>query len=294
MSELDYIEGYEKWLRDRQAAENTLSSYVRDIRQFMQWLEEGNVDVLNVTEADVKEYNDYMLGKGKSKSTAVRSIAALKSFYNYLFNTRQLPSNPIKAMKVERAERKLPAVLSSREVEHLLAQPNLKEHKGVRDKAMMELLYASGVRVSELIALNVQDVNLSAMFLRCVGTSGERLVPIYKAAINSLKTYIVDVRPYILNDPDNEALFVNMNGERMSRQGCWKIIKYYQQKAGITKDITPHTLRHSFAAHLLENGADLKSIQELLGHTDISTTQVYNQIVNQHLRDVYARSHPRA
>ncbi|MDE6280957.1 MAG: tyrosine-type recombinase/integrase, partial [Oscillospiraceae bacterium] len=190
--------------------------------------------------------------------------------------------------------RKLPAILSNPEVALFLEQPDSSDAKACRDKAMLELLYATGIRVSELISLDVQDLNLSASFLRCRGKSKERVVPLYKGAVRAVATYVNDVRPQLLENPEETALFVNMNGERMSRQGFWKIVKCYQDKAGIHKDITPHTLRHSFAAHLLENGADLKSIQEMLGHADISATQIYAQVVNQKLRDVYARAHPRA
>ena len=221
-------------------------------------------------------------------------MASLKSFYTYMTAARYINCNPVKGFKPSRTERKLPSILTNHEVDLFLEQPNIGDAKGCRDKAMLELLYATGIRVSELIALDTQDVNLSAGFLRCRGRDKERVVPLYKAAVRALAAYINDVRPQLLEDPGETALFVNMNGERMSRQGFWKIVKCYQEKAGIHKDITPHTLRHSFAAHLLENGADLKSIQEMLGHADISATQIYAQVVNQKLRDVYAKAHPRA
>ena len=175
-----------------------------------------------------------------------------------------------------------------------MEQPDTSDAKGCRDKAMLEVLYATGIRVSELISLDVLDVNLSVGFVRCESKNRERVVPLYRAAVKALTAYVNEVRPQLLDDPQETALFVNMAGERMSRQGFWKIVKYYQEKAGIKKEITPHTLRHSFAAHLLENGADLKSIQEMLGHVDISSTQIYAQVVNQKLRDVYTKAHPRA
>ena len=292
---MDYIAGYEAWLAgEKCAAANTLSSYLRDVRQFAVWAEGDDLSLAQVGQEDVKRYASYLEKKGKSNATVVRSVASLKSFYTYMTAAHFVRSNPAKGFTPSRIERKLPAILTNHEVDLFLEQPNIGDAKGCRDKAMLELLYATGIRVSELIALDVQDINLSASFLRCRGKNKERAVPLYKAAVRALTAYINDVRPQLLEDPDETALFVNMNGERMSRQGFWKIVKCYQEKAGIHKDITPHTLRHSFAAHLLENGADLKSIQEMLGHADISATQIYTQVVNQKLRDVYAKTHPRA
>ena len=292
---MNYISGYETWLaREKKAASNTLSSYLRDVRQFADWAEEEHLALTQVNQEDVKRYTRHLEKRGKSNATVVRSIAALKSFYTYLISIRAVQVNPAKGFTPSRAERKLPAILSSREVDLFLEQPDPSDSKGCRDKAMLELLYATGIRVSELISLNVQDLNLSASFLRCRGRNKERVVPLYKGAVRATAAYVNDVRPQLLGDPGETALFVNMNGERMSRQGFWKIVKCYQEKAGIHKDITPHTLRHSFAVHLLENGADLKSIQEMLGHADISATQIYTQVVDQKIRDVYSKAHPRA
>ena len=179
-------------------------------------------------------------------------------------------------------------------MELFLQQPQCVDAKGYRDHAMLELLYATGIRVSELISLNLSDLNLAAGFIRCESKGKERIIPLYHTAVKALQDYVKNTRPQLIADSDEEALFVNMNGERMSRQGFWKIIKYYQEKAGIEKDITPHTLRHSFAVHLLENGADLRSIQEMLGHADISSTQIYTHVVKRQLKDVYQKAHPRA
>ena len=292
---MDYIIGYENWLiREKRAATNTLSSYLRDVRQFAVWAEDDDLILTQVNQEDIKRYARHLEKKGKSSATVVRSVASLKSFYTYMTAAHCVRSNPAKGFTPNRTERKLPAILTNHEVDLFLEQPNIGDAKGCRDKAMLELLYATGIRVSELIALDTQDVNLSAGFLHCRGRNKERVVPLYKAAVRALAAYVNDVRPQLLESPGEMALFVNMNGERMSRQGFWKIVKGYQEKAGIHKDITPHTLRHSFAAHLLENGADLKSIQEMLGHADISATQIYAQVVNQKLRDVYAKAHPRA
>ncbi|MCI9550396.1 MAG: site-specific tyrosine recombinase XerD [Oscillospiraceae bacterium] len=292
---MDHLTGYEAWLaQEKRVAVNTLSSYLRDVRQFADWAGQEHLDITQMSQDDIRFYAQHLERKGKSNATIVRSVAALKSFYTYLISIRAVQINPAKGFSPSRAERKLPAILSNHEVDLFLEQPDPSDSKGCRDKAMLELLYATGIRVSELISLDVQDLNLSASFLRCRGRSKERVVPLYKGAVRAMAAYINDVRPQLLENPGETALFVNMNGERMSRQGFWKIVKCYQDKAGIHKDITPHTLRHSFAAHLLENGADLKSIQEMLGHADISATQIYAQVINQKLRDVYVMAHPRA
>lgn len=292
---MDYISNYEGWLiREKRAAANTLSSYLRDIRQFADWAGAEQLALIQINQEDIKRYAQHLEKSGKSNATVVRSMAALKSFYTYMLSIRAVPVNPAKGFTPGRVERKLPAILSSYEVDLFLEQPDPSDLKGCRDKAMLELLYATGIRVSELISLDIQDLNLPASFLRCRGKGKERVVPLYKGAVRAMAAYINDVRPQLLENLEERALFVNMNGERMSRQGFWKIVKGYQDKAGIQKDITPHTLRHSFAAHLLENGADLKSIQEMLGHADISATQIYTRVVNQKLRDVYSKAHPRA
>ena len=293
--ELDYLSGYEHYLADeKKASANTASSYLRDVRQFSAWLAGRGLDAAQVSQNDVRGYAQYLKGCAKSEATVVRSVASLKSFYSYLVSRRVLAVNPAKGYTPAKVERKLPEILTGKEVELFLEQPDPSDPKGCRDKAMLELLYATGIRVSELIALDVSDINLTVGFIRCRGNGKERMIPMYRASVRALRAYGEDVRPQLIRDADETAFFVNLGGERMSRQGFWKIVKHYQEKAGIAKDITPHTLRHSFAAHLLENGADLKSIQEMLGHADISSTQVYTQVVNQKIKDVYARAHPRA
>ena len=292
---MDYLAGYESWLRhEKKAAANTLCSYLRDVRQFSQWMGARRLALPQATQEDVRHYALHLGRHGKSNATIVRSVAALKSFYGYLLGIHAVPINPAKGFTPTKIERKLPAILSSKEVDLFLEQPDPADAKGCRDKAMLEVLYATGIRVSELIALDVQDVNLPLGFLRCAGKRKERIVPLYRGAVKALESYVREVRPQLLEDLQETALFVNMNGERMSRQGFWKIVKCYQEKAGISKEITPHTLRHSFAAHLLENGADLKSIQEMLGHADISSTQIYTHVVNRQLKAVYQKAHPRA
>ena len=221
-------------------------------------------------------------------------LASIKSFYNYLLSQGDIRDNPAKGVSSAKVERKYPEILTSQEVELFLEQPQCIDAKGFRDHAMLELLYATGIRVTELISLNLDDLNLAAGLIRCTSKGKERIIPLYQTAIRALQDYIRMIRPQLIADDSENALFVNMNGERMSRQGFWKIIKFYQDKAGIEKDITPHTLRHSFAVHLLENGADLRSIQEMLGHADISSTQIYTHVIKKQLKDVYQKAHPRA
>lgn len=293
---LDLIGAYENYLtKVKQASANTVSSYMRDIRQFSAWLRETeDADVVDATQLNISEYVAYLEEQGRSGATKSRALASLKNFYAYLISSGFLNETPVKEVKVERGEKKLPQILTNREVELLLAQPNTTDTKGIRDKAMLEVMYATGIRVTELISLDLDDVNLDMGTIRCAGGKKNRVIPLYPAALRALTTYLRDVRSMMLADPREPALFVNVGGARMSRQGFWKILKHYQVSAHINKEIGPHTLRHSFAVHLLENGADIGSVQELMGHSDISSTQVYTQMVDQHLKEVYAKCHPKA
>lgn len=296
MSNAEIIEIFEKYLRDeKKASSNTVSSYLRDIRQYCDYLDtHTNSSIESASEEDVGDYIEHLRAAGKSVATVSRSIASIKSMYTNLCIKRYLKFNPALKLVPEKSTQKLPQILTSKEVETLLEQPQCIDAKGYRDKAMLELLYATGIRVTELIDLNITDVNLTAGVIRCESRNKERVIPLYPAAIKAVSEYVTLVRPQMIATPDEQSLFVNVSGERMSRQGFWKIIKYYQKKAGIEKDITPHTLRHSFAAHLLENGADIHAIQEMLGHSDISSTQVYSHLIKKQLKDVYNRAHPRA
>lgn len=292
----DYIADYCRYLTEEKHAQaNTINSYVRDLSQFQAWLmADGVTDLRKVRKEDVGVYLQHMSSEGKSPATITRSTASIRSFYNYLMRDGTVKANPAKSITAMKVERKYPEILTNKEVELFLEQPKCVNEKGFRDHAMLELLYATGIRVSELIGLNVDDVNLTVGFIRCTSHNKERIIPLYATAVKALWEYMESIRPRIVASRDEPALFVNMNGERMSRQGFWKIIKYYQEKAEINKDITPHTLRHSFAVHLLENGADLRSIQEMLGHADISSTQVYTHVIQKQLKDVYNKAHPRA
>ena len=293
---LDLIQAYENYLtKVKQASANTVASYMRDIRQFSQWLRSSeDLDVLDAQQLNIAKYMENLASAGKSSATISRNLASLKNFYNYLTSSGFLEKAPVIEIHIQREEKKLPQILTNREVELLLSQPVCVDPKGYRDKAMLEVMYATGARVTELIDLNVSDVNLEQRTVKCRSAKKSRLAPLYPVAFQALSDYMQKVRPGMIASPDEQALFVNMSGERISRQGFWKILKFYQQKAHIEKDITPHTLRHSFAVHLLENGADLGSLQELMGHCDISSTQVYTQMVNKKIKSVYEHCHPKA
>lgn len=293
---LNLISAYENYLsKVKQASANTVASYMRDIHQYSHWLDaSGGLDVTDARQSDISRYLAYLQEQGRSGATLSRNLASLKNFYSYLVSFGFLNQTPVTDLHIDRGEKKLPQILSGREIELLLAQPATTDAKGLRDKAMLETLYATGIRVSELIALDVDDVNLELGLIRCAGSKKSRAIPLYPAALKALQHYLKDVRGTMVADTEESALFVNVSGVRMSRQGFWKILKHYQSAAHIDKEITPHTLRHSFAVHLLENGADLSSLQELMGHSDISSTQVYTQMVNQSLRSMYEKCHPKA
>lgn len=294
---LDLIHAYENYLtKVKQASGNTVSSYMRDIRQFSEWLRNSEgTDILNANQVNISAYLDHLQALGKSGATASRVLASLKNFYGYVVSTGFLESTPVTGkIHVDRGEKKLPQILTGKEVELLLSQPSCVDPKGFRDKAMLEVMYATGIRVTELIELNVEDVNLDLGIIKCGSAKKVRAIPLYPGALRALAVYLREVRMLMIADPLEKALFVNVGGARMSRQGFWKILKFYQAKANIEKEITPHTLRHSFAVHLLENGADLGSLQELMGHSDISSTQMYTHMINQKLKSVYEKCHPKA
>jgi len=293
---LDLVRAYENYLNKvKQASTNTVSSYMRDIRQFAQWLTDfEEKDVIDATQQNISAYLSHLEQEGRSGATLSRNLASLKNFYSYVVSTGFLEQTPVTEIHVDRGEKKAPQILSSKEVEMLLSQPACVDAKGFRDKAMLEVMYATGIRVTELISLDVGDVNLDLGIIKCAGSRKSRAIPLYPAALRALSAYLDNVRAGMILDSNEQALFVNVSGVRMSRQGFWKILKHYQATAHIEKDITPHTLRHSFAVHLLENGADIGSVQELMGHSDISSTQVYTQMINQKLKSVYAKCHPKA
>lgn len=291
-----YVKEYTSFMTDiRHKSLNTVESYKRDVTQYISYLDgTGVTDISSTTKTTVLSYLLYLQKEGRASSTVSRTIASLRSYYLFMMQNGVVKSNPTSNLEAPHVEKKIPKILSGEEVELLLEQPKNCDNKGIRDKAMLELLYATGIRVSELINLDVSDVNVPMSFVRCKGGKKERIIPMGHQAKDALENYINNVRKYMVKDENETALFVNCSGARLSRQGFWKLIKYYQHIAGIETDITPHTLRHSFAAHLLENGADLHSIQEMMGHADISSTQVYSRMMNSKIKDVYAKAHPRA
>lgn len=293
--EKKYVENFLSFLQnDKKLSDNTLQSYNRDIKLYCNYLEQNDMDAITTSEADIKTYLNSLKENGKAVSTISRNLASLRSFYQYLHRTRIVPEDPTISLESPKIERKLPKVLSSEQIELLLEQPKCTDLKGYRDKAMLELVYATGIRVTELISLNIDDIDLENRTIKCVGKNKERVIPIGSLAINALKDYMEKSRSVLIKDEQDPALFININGQRLTRQGFWKIIKQYKAQANIDADITPHTLRHSFAVHLLENGAELSAIQEMLGHSDISSTQVYAQMEQSRIKDVYSKAHPRA
>ena len=278
----------------KRTSENTEMSYKRDLIKVAHFMEEQGIeDVNRITATNLNSYILYLEKKQFSAATISRNIASLKAFYHYLFKEGMITEDVSEMLRAPKIEKKLPEILSMEEVVRLLEQPNGNTPKEIRDKAMMELLYATGIRVTELITLKVNDVNLQMGYIICRDTSKERVIPFGNEAKSALIRYLEGTRAAMIEDASSKYLFANCSGQPMSRQGFWKLIKYYAKKAGITADITPHTLRHSFAAHLVENGADLRSVQEMLGHSDISTTQIYANINQNKIREVYERAHPR-
>ena len=290
------IVDFTEYLRnEKKSSENTVLSYVRDLKGFCRFMKESGVlDPAKVNRTNVMAYVYELQKQNKAGATVSRNIASIRSFFQFLQRKGLVTENPAADLELPKVEKKVPEILSLDKVELLLEQPSGDEDKEVRDKAMLELLYATGIRVTELISLKVDDINLPLEYIRCGSDAKSRIIPIGAQAKFSLRRYLEKVRENMVLRSDEEVLFVNCNGKPMTRQGFWKIIKAYAKKAGIEEDITPHMLRHSFAAHLIENGADLRSVQEMLGHSDISTTQIYTKLTNQKLKNVYAKAHPRA
>ena len=292
----EMIDEFVTYLTDvKKSSMNTVVSYRRDLIKFNKFMEtQGVTDVQRVNPTNL---NSYMLHMEKEKfatSTISRNVATLKAFFGYLYRAGYIGTDPTIQLKAPKIEKKMPEILTPKEVDLLLSQPSMKTNKGIRDRAMLELLYATGIRVSELISLKLSDVNLGASYIHCQDLNRERIIPFGSMAKNILKVYVREARPAMVDNEVEEVLFTNCNGTPMSRQGFWKLLKKYAKNAGIQTDITPHTLRHSFAAHLVANGADLRSVQEMLGHSDISTTQIYARMNNRRIKEVYSKAHPRA
>ena len=279
---------------DKKLSENTLQSYKRDLKQFKRYIEACEVNYNHVKEDDIKDYIRELQEDGKKPSSISRCIASIRSFYQFILKRKKIKADPTANIQSPKIEKRVPSVLTSKEVELLLNQPKDVDLKGIRDKAMLEFAYATGMRVTEIISLNIEDVNLEEGYVMCKADNKQRNITLGTMSLNALKEYVEQARDVLIKEEDEKALFVNINGGRLTRQGFWKIIKYYKEQAHITKEITPHVLRHSFATQLLQNGADLKAIQTMLGHSDISSTQIYMQFQDEGLKDIYRKAHPRA
>ena len=289
------INSYIRYLQnDKKKTYNTTVSYKRDLDKMVTYLKQAGVDSFQrVTQTDLTGYILELQQNGQSSSTVSRYISSIKSFFAYLFKCRLIEENPADNLKAPKVEKKNPQVMSVNDVVKLLEAPEGDSPKAYRDKAMLELLYATGIKVSELIALKLSDINLQLGFITCSSGSNERVVPFGSEAKQAIMQYYKNGRPFIVKDETCALVFTNVSGEAMSRQGFWKLIKAYSEKAGIETEINPYTLRHSFAAHMIENGADLRSVSEMLGHSDISATKAYAGFANAKIREVYSKAHPR-
>ena len=285
---LEFIEN------DKKLSDNTLQSYRRDVLQYQKYVEENKINYAKVKQEDIKAYLQHLQDINKKASTISRNLASIRLFYQYELRNNKVKADPTEGIQSPKIEKRVPSILTSQEVSLLLEQPKNIDLKGIRDKAMLEFAYATGMRVTEIISLNIDDVNLVSGYVTCKNGTKQRNIPLGTMSLKALKEYVEESRPIMIKSEKEKALFVNINGRRLTRQGFWKIIKYYKEQAHITKDITPHILRHSFATHLLQNGADLKAIQTMLGHSDISSTQVYMQFQDESLKNVYRNAHPRA
>ena len=292
----EQLASFQAYLQNvKKASENTTLSYLRDLHGFCKYLETlGISELSSVNRTNVIAYVYELQEQKKAQATVLRNLASIRALFHFLMVEGMCQDNPALDVELPREERKMPVVMSLEQVELLLEQPQKKDAKGLRDKAMLEVLYATGIRVSELISLTMADLNLPFAYIRCVKGQKSRTIPIGRKAKEAVWEYLEKGRPQLVHQPEEEVLFLNYGGKKMTRQGFWKIVKMYGQAAGISEEITPHMLRHSFAAHLLENGADLRAVQEMLGHSDISTTQIYTKLHASKIRSVYTKAHPRA
>ena len=284
------IDEFIESLKAKQASNNTIASYERDITKFSNYFEEKGKKIFDLTKEDMLEYIEHLKEQGKSNPTISRCIASIKSLYRYLLNKNLVEENIVENIESPKVDRKDLMILTQEEIEKLLEQPNLSDLKGQRDKAMLEVLYSTGIRVTELISLKLEDVNLTNGYIKVKKKNSERHIPLGNLSLKCLKEYINKVRPLLIRTEEEKTLFINTNGQKMTRQGYWKILKQYKEQAKIEKDITPHSIRHSFAVHMLQSGAEIKTVQELLGHTDIASTMMYTQIANMNVKDNYFES----
>ena len=286
---------FEVYLREQKLSENTLSSYMHDVAAFYDYMKANNIkNALSVKKETIDAYIDSMKNNGKANSTISRNTASLRKFYQCLFLKGEIEKNPLYGIEVPRVKKKLPEALTNREIVKLLKQPKTNDLKGIRDKAMLELLYATGIKVSELINLNTRDIDIHGGMLSCTGGKNKRFIPVGNIAIEALEDYLKKARSYMVKDSKVKNLFVNCSGTPLTRQGFWKILRGYADSAGIKTEINAQTLRNSFAMHLLENGADINAVSEMLGHVDVVTTRMYDKVVKNNIKKIYKKAHPRA
>ena len=297
MNNIEIIEAFLAYLKDnKKVSSNTLSAYKRDIGAFGDFLELNKKSFDCACFEDISLYKDFLVNQGKSVATVSRCMSSIRTFYKFLVATNQCNSNPAAEVKNDKVEKKYFEILTEDEIDRLLAAPDSSDFKGKRDRAMLELLYATGMKVSELLSLNVSDFNARMHCISCKGSTSanNRVIVLYPEAVKAIEDYINKARCFFVLNPNEQALFVNVNGERMTRQGFWKLLKIYADMSGIRKSITPHTLRHSFATHLLENGADINDIKKILGHADISSTMVYTNFIKSKTDTSYIKFNHRA
>lgn len=290
----EFINEYLGYLRLKKLSENTILAYKRDLKKINSYFNSVNFNIKDITSEDLQKYLDDLLVENNKVSTISRQAASLRSFYRYLTKNNIVKDNPTIELKLPKAKKSSPNILSTKDIELFLAQPNDKSLKGVRDKAMLEFAYATGMKASEIINLTTTNINLSDGYVICEQGYGKRVIPLGQISIDAMRTYLEESRPFLIKNEEEDTLFVNVNGNKLTRQGFWKIIKYYKDKAQIDKEISPYILRHSFATHLLQNGADLNAIQNMMGHADIASTQVYLQFLNEDISKEYKSAHPRA
>ena len=290
----DWIREYVDYLTiEKRYSPNTISAYRGDVTSFCKNF--GKIELENLTTGEIRSHLLNLRQKGQSARSVARYLAGVKSFYRYLIHDGRIQENPVEILESPKLWRKLPGVISLTEVDILLASPNSNTPQGLRDRAMLEVLYATGVRVSELISMKISDLNIQMGYIRAFGKGAkERVVPFGEAAKEAIDNYFLNGRPLLIKNKRPEELFINRRGCKMTRQGFWKIIRQYALLSGVKSPISPHTLRHAFATHLLEGGADLRSVQQMLGHSDISTTQIYTHILQQRMQEIHKQFHPRS
>ena len=289
------INEFEAYLREQKLSENTLLSYLRDVNLFFDYIKENNIkNALLVKKETIDAYIDSMKNSGKANSTISRNTASLRKFYQCMLAKGEIEKSPLYGIEVPRVEKKLPESLTAREIVKLLKQPKTTDLKGIRDRAMLELLYATGIKVSELINLNARDIDIHGGMLCCVNGKNKRYIPVGNVAIEAMEEYLKKARSYMVKDSKVKNLFVNCSGTPLTRQGFWKILRAYADSAGIKTEINAQTLRNSFALHLLENGADINAVSEMLGHGDVVTTRMYDRVLKNNIKKIYKKAHPRA